>query len=440
VESTIDDLVVDFSSILGGLFPVRSEKEKEDYRWASYKTEVHAALRYITASFQNLLDSDAFSLNKIEAAQLAVRKSQQDANEAKRRIEEDLMSFPRVHLSTIGSSHKLPVEKEADEDDEDLAACLAAMKLRDGPQAKKTVVIFDEAGCIPMYEFLGLSRLGRLIVCLVCVGDKNQLPPYDPGSSRNVFRRVAGGRNQQFIPTMPAETVKSLLDASQLTVTGKIKLTTQYRVPRDIANLLDARIYKGDYVTPLSCKVPLKGFNFVHVPVCHGRKKYVNENEIRKCLELAKNCLREGSDSIMVLTPVRLPEIKLDLFAIRLFIKKLTFFALVPLSFQYKKQQRELQFVFRREGQKFEAIPILTIDQCQGQEADIVIISLVQRPTRFLTKNRMNVALSRVRMKLFFLVDKGEFMAATTNSSWECSLLAKDLLQLDGHYTANNYF
>jgi hypothetical protein len=85
------------------------------------------------------------------------------------------------------------------------------MKLRDGPQAKKTVVIFDEAGCIPMYEFLGLSRLGRLIVCLVCVGDKNQLPPYHPGSSRNVFRRVAGGRNQQFIPTMPAETVKSFV-------------------------------------------------------------------------------------------------------------------------------------------------------------------------------------------------------------------------------------
>jgi hypothetical protein len=112
---------------------------------------------------------------------------------------------------------------------------------------------------------------------------------------------------------------------------------------------------------------------------------------------------------------------------------KLLLFCSVRLSFQYKKQQRELQFVFRREGKKFEAIPILTIDQCQGQEADIVIISLVQKPTRFLTKNRLNVALSRVRKKLFFLVDKREFMSASMNSRWECSLLAKDLLQLDAH-------
>ena len=37
---------------------------------------------------------------------------------------------------------------------------------------------------------------------------------------------------------------------------------------------------------------------------------------------------------------------------------------------------------------------VLTIDQCQGQEADAVILSLVQKPTRFLTKNRLNVALS----------------------------------------------
>jgi hypothetical protein len=307
-ECIIDDLVVDFSSILGGLFPVRSKKEKEDYRWASYKTEVHSALHHITASFQTLLDSDAFSLNKIEAAQLAVRNSEQDATEAKRRIEEVLMSFPRVHLSTIGSSHKLPVVKEADEDDDSLTASLAAMKLHDGPQAKKTVVIFDEAGCIPMYEFLGLSRLGRLIVCLVCVGDKNQLPPYDPVSSGNIDGQLGGsrqgGKHKRGRPTASAETVKSLLDASQLTVTGKIKLTTQYRVPRDIANLLDARIYKGNYVTPVSCEVPLKGFHFVHVTGCQGRKKYVNENEIRVCLELAESYLREGCDSIMVLTPV----------------------------------------------------------------------------------------------------------------------------------------
>ena len=269
-ESIIDDLVVNFSSILGGLFPVRSDKEKNAHRWALYKTEVHSALRHMTGSFKTLLDSDAFSLAAAEAVQLAIRKSQQDVDVAKVRIEDDLLSSPRVHLSTIGSSHKLPVLREqADEDGSRLTKSFATIKLRDGTQEKKTVVIFDESGCIPMYEFLGLSRLERLIVCLVCVGDKNQLPPYDPGSSRTVVRHFVRGRHQQARPTASTETVTSLLDASQLTEAGgKIKLTTQYRVPRDIANLLDVRIYKGDYVTPLSCEVPVKGFHFLNVPVC----------------------------------------------------------------------------------------------------------------------------------------------------------------------------
>jgi hypothetical protein len=90
------------------------------------RADVHGALRYITASFQNFTGQLCIFIEQNRGGSArAVRNSEQDANEAKRRIEEDLMSFPRVHLSTIGSSHKLPVEKEADEDDEDLAACLA---------------------------------------------------------------------------------------------------------------------------------------------------------------------------------------------------------------------------------------------------------------------------------------------------------------------------
>ena len=71
---------------------------------------------------------------------------------------------------------------------------------------------------------------------------------------------------------------------------------------------------------------------------------------------------------------------------------------------------------------------VLTIDQCQGQEADAVILSLVQKPTRFLTKNRINVALSRVRKKLYVLVDTGKLQEACRNSKWESSELASDLL------------
>ena len=82
---------------------------------------------------------------------------------------------------------------------------------------------------------------------------------------------------------------------------------------------------------------------------------------------------------------------------------------------------------------------VLTIDQCQGQEADYVILSLVQKPTRFLNKNRFNVALSRVRKRLYLLTDRKEFKDASTNSSWESSFIAKDLLQLSRKESDDDY-
>ncbi len=72
---------------------------------------------------------------------------------------------------------------------------------------------------------------------------------------------------------------------------------------------------------------------------------------------------------------------------------------------------------------------VLTIDQAQGQESDAVILSLVRKPTKFLNKNRLNVALSRVRKKLYILVDKSRLREACRDSKWEGNLLAADLIQ-----------
>jgi superfamily I DNA and/or RNA helicase len=89
---------------------------------------------------------------------------------------------------------------------------------------------------------------------------------------------------------------------------GKVLLTTQYRVPRDIANVLNSHIYKGRYDTAPTCQAPLNGFRFVDVPRSRSferNEKYVNKDEIRYCIELARQSSMEY-DSIMVLTPVRL--------------------------------------------------------------------------------------------------------------------------------------
>lgn len=104
-------------------------------------------------------------------------------------------------------------------------------------------------------------------------------------------------------------------------------------------------------------------------------------------------------------------------------------FSLLLLTFQYKNQQREFEHKIKARDMSNYQIPVLTIDQCQGQEADIVILSLVQKPTRFLTKNRLNVALSRTRKRLYILVDKEKLRFACSNRDWESAPFAADLLR-----------
>jgi superfamily I DNA and/or RNA helicase len=97
------------------------------------------------------------------------------------------------------------------------------------------------------------------------------------------------------------------------------------------------------------------------------------------------------------------------------------------MNCQYKNQQREFEYQLKRLSSVLE-VTVLTIDQCQGQEADAVILSLVRRPTRFLTLNRLNVALSRVKKRLYVLTDFKDLEQACRDTRWECALLASDLL------------
>jgi superfamily I DNA and/or RNA helicase len=76
----------------------------------------------------------------------------------------------------------------------------------------------------------------------------------------------------------------------------------------------------------------------------------------------------------------------------------------------------------------------LTIDQCQGQEADFVIFSLVQRPTRFLDKHRLNVALSRTKKELIILGDRNDFRKASENEHWDSKFLAQDIMSKTGSF------
>jgi len=102
---------------------------------------------------------------------------------------------------------------------------------------------------------------------------------------------------------------------------------------------------------------------------------------------------------------------------------------LLQICPKYKNQQREIEFQMKKQGLLDETnYNVLTIDQCQGQESDIVILSLVQKPTRFMTKNRWNVALSRVRKQLFVLGDRNAL--ANVPQSREDSRIISDIVRV----------
>jgi hypothetical protein len=315
-EEKVDDVVNTYSSILGQLLPIRSEKDRRMRAWPMYEKEVRLALVQVQNGLHVLLQRNFFSLKYAKRAELAVQQAKKSLEAAIQRAKKELMQDARVFLSTIGSSGRLPAggAKAADTSNS-LSDAFGRMNVSDTQKkTTKTIVVFDEAGCIPSYELLGLSMLGHSISSLVCVGDKNQLPPYDP-SSNSKHQHSSHGAGDL------GGGVQSLLDVSQLTADkGKIKLTTQYRVPHDIANLLNNRIYEGDYQTAPESRAPLRGFHFVHIPgpvveqnsEKKGRKKYdrnseINKDEIQRCLEIVLQSKKEGIESIMILTPVSPP-------------------------------------------------------------------------------------------------------------------------------------
>jgi len=88
--------------------------------------------------------------------------------------------------------------------------------------------------------------------------------------------------------------LKSLLDVSQ--IAEKIALRTQYRVPRDIANILDSRVYGGSYKTHPRCGVAEKGLEFRHLEKSGRpeRREYQNSDEVDMVFQLAQQAIRGG--------------------------------------------------------------------------------------------------------------------------------------------------
>ena len=245
-----------------------------------------------TRRIQNGKDFDKSYAEKLVFEE---RMAQAAMKAAVQRVSEELEQGARVQMCTIGSSHLLIDEEDEEMNRENVG--------------RPTIVVYDEAGCIPSYELLGLKRLGRSIISLLAVGDKQQLPPYDPSSSQRSNQQGPrrGGPQRRGGSQQKNSKVSSILDASGLTEdNNKIALTKQYRVPRDIAGVLDARVYRGAYKTAGESRVPDSGFRLQHVQHTDQRdRQYVNSDEIRACFDALRDWSDRGHTSMLILTPVR---------------------------------------------------------------------------------------------------------------------------------------
>jgi hypothetical protein len=292
----LDGLVATYNTLLVGLVKLPDLHREENQRYMERLLEQNniKVVKAVLDKIDKLLRTETFSIAKAEEFQQTIRGMENSLACAQTRVTSQMDQNARIRMSTIGSSHKLPVRRENEESMEEQ---FESLNVKDD----KTVVIFDESGCIPAFELIGLTRLGQKFDAIVAVGDAKQLPPYDPRQSLSPrpsprsFRRSLSNFNNN-------TPIKSILDVSACAT--KIKLTQQYRVPRDIAAILNARIYNGDYNTPESCRVPHRGFRLVDTPIDRC-EKYVNRKEIDVCLDLVRQLHQKREKSIMLLTPVR---------------------------------------------------------------------------------------------------------------------------------------
>lgn len=238
-----------------------------------------------------------FDKSAAEQLQVETEKAYRLLLDASKKAEAYLHMSCRVRVATIGSSHKMlsPTDENPYTSSEECGFPEEFLNDREeGP--KRAFFIIDEAGCIPSFELLGLSRIGRPIEGLLVVGDKHQLPPYSSNSSF--------GKTKTAVTT---HHTRSILDESVLRVDdgSLVTLFLQYRVPRDIASILNTYIYNGRYETPWDSSTVATGFNLIHVERSRRTEEsYVNRDEITKCIDILKRLLSSGEESIMVITPV----------------------------------------------------------------------------------------------------------------------------------------
>ncbi len=340
-----------------------------------------------------------------------------EAKEATRQlVGQRMRACSRVILATIGSMHRVHSAVSAGNgirDDDDEGYCMQG--------SLKFHFIIDEASTVPQFEICSLGQIGD-VRTLTVFGDPEQLEPFTPHSRKAVARPAFGVLTRTPAPAVAPSIFK-------VDKVGRHFLELQYRIPRLIAKILDKHTYDGRYKSDASLPFNAHPVLLVHVstpasagggrtpasagggresilaysllggvrpggrggrgrgkgPADRDRSGYKNEAEAAMVLKILAE-LR--TKDVMVLTP-------------------------------YRDQVREIKYLHKTRVGNTTALDdkVITVDGSQGQEAEIVVISMTNsKPTKFMDSHRLTVMLSRAKKGIVLICDVPALKAACVGS------------------------
>jgi hypothetical protein len=305
------------------------------------------------------------------------------------------------------------------------------------------IIICEEAG--EVLEAHILSALTRSTQHLILIGDHNQLRPHIATYSLSMDSTT--GKNYQLDKSL----FERLVYGDKAVKIEKSQLLTQRRMRREVSDLVRKTLYPnlidGDNTTKYE---NVRGAQHNVYFIDHRNpedstggeyaiKSHVNRYEVKMVVEMVKYFVRNGytkPDDIAVLTPYLGQMIRIRDALAKSFV----------VVIDERDEQNITEMEERQEGQGGtsnntnddgtsvptkkslnQQVTLRTVDNFQGEEANIIIVSLVrnfsQLPSGYdsigflKSTNRSNVLLSRAR-KGMYLIGNSELMAMKSKDMW----------------------
>lgn len=304
-------------------------------------------------------------------------------------------------LVLVGDEKQLP--PYVDSEDEQFIQALAVIHLAEGlveglPDVARRLCDdwnVDE----PEFRPVRVKEVCERAAVILAAGDLPEWPPFVTESESfeerlRAWRRVADA--------LTVSCFDHLL--SFLPETGFVRLSVQRRMVPEIAKLVSKPVYDGDYQSPEKSPVtPLLTDQFAHAWTFFDTTSYCAQREEFREECRGKGFCNKGEAKAVVLA------LKDHIATAKRTGKPID--GLMVITF-YLAQAHYIEELVRQDKHlRGRRITILPIDRCQGQEADVVIVSFVRTPLKprlnagrwLQDARRLNVAFTRARRSLILI-------------------------------------